>query len=210
MKTKVLSLVVACAVLAVTTAGIAPAADEHTVYVEDRISLQVLSGALFAPTGLGPDTPTFNYIPVNARLGWMLNTPKGNAGFFRGNWEMLAEVTAAWIYDSFGSYYVGVTPLIRYNFVQPDARIVPYVQGGWGIVFTDAHEEDDQRAIGQELEFTPQISVGLRYLLNDKWSFDAEGMWHHISNADLDERNAGINALGGFVGFTYFFDELWQ
>jgi hypothetical protein len=67
-----------------------------------------------------------------------------------------------------------------------------------------------QKLIGQSIEFTPQGSVGLRYLLAGNWSFDAEFMFHHISNAGLAERNIGVNGFGGFIGFTYLFDTPWE
>jgi hypothetical protein len=35
-------------------------------------------------------------------------------------------------------------------------------------------------------------------------------MFHHISNASIANRNDGVNALGGFIGATYYFDKLWQ
>ena len=72
-------------------------------------------------------------------------------------------------------------------------------------------EADDVSNFKREaIEFTPQASLGLHYLINKKWSIDAEAMLHHISNAGLSERNRGINALGGFIGLTYFFDRLWK
>ncbi len=66
-------------------------------------------------------------------------------------------------------------------------------------------EADDVSNFKREaIEFTPQASLGLHYLIDEKWSIDAEAMFHHISNAGLAERNRGINALGGFIG-TYLF-----
>jgi hypothetical protein len=59
--------------------------------------------------------------------------------------------------------------------------------------------------IGQAIEFTPQASLGFRSLIHPNWSIDAEAMFRHISNANLAGRNDGINALGGFIGLTYFF-----
>jgi outer membrane protein W len=100
---------------------------------------------------------------------------------------------------------VGLTALIRYNFVQPSAKLFPYAQGGVGIVYTDAYKDLSQDAIGQSIEFTPQGSVGIRYLIHPNWSVDAEAMYHHISNANLAGRNDGINAFGGFIGLTYYF-----
>jgi hypothetical protein len=44
----------------------------------------------------------------------------------------------------------------------------------------------------------------------EDWSVDVEGMFHHISNASIASRNDGVNALGGFIGATYYFDKLWK
>jgi hypothetical protein len=67
-----------------------------------------------------------------------------------------------------------------------------------------------QDQIGQFVEFTPQGSVGLRYFIDRQWTLDVEAMFHHVSNAGLAQRNAGVNAVGGFLGVTFFFDKLWH
>ena len=123
-------------------------------------------------------------------------------------WTSIIGIILAGI--ALGNYIGGITALLRYNFVQPGWRLVPYVHGGVGIVYTDAYKDKTQRAIGQAIEFTPQCSLGFRYLIKKNWSLDAEAMFHHISNAGLDKRNRSINAIGGFVGVTYFFDEIWK
>jgi len=179
---------------------------EVSPYAKGRLSLQLVSGALFSLTNLPEDSPVFNYAQTNLRLGWMLSDPAPQDGFFRGNWEGLVEVSNSIIFKGFGNYIGGITVLFRYNFVQPDWKVIPYVQGGAGIVYNDAYKDETQQAIGQAIEFTPQVSLGLHYLIADKWSLDAEGMLHHISNAGMSKRNRSINALGGFLGITYFFD----
>jgi hypothetical protein len=181
------------------------------LYTEDRISFQFVTGALFSDTGIGPSIPDFNYQQNNFRIGWMLNTPSDSTpAWLRGNVEAILELSASAVMSGYGSYAVGPTALVRYNFVQPDWKVVPYIQGGAGIVLTDAYEEENQKAIGQFVEFTPQASAGARILVTDNISVDVEAMFHHISNASMASRNHGVNALGGFVGMTYFFDSLWQ
>jgi len=150
------------------------------------------------------------YVQNDLRFGWMLNTPSEKEWILRGNFEALFEATYSRITSGFGNYMYGFTAFIRYNFVQPDAKLLPYFQVGAGVVYTDAYKDLTQKLIGQSIEFTPQGSLGLRYLLAKNWSFDAEAILHHVSNASLDERNIGVNSLGGFVGFTYFFDKPWQ
>lgn len=186
----------------------APAEEE--LFVEDRITTQIVSGVLFSPVGIGPDHESFDYAQTNLRLGWMLNTPSENGGFFRGNFEAIAELSGSAVFEGWGNVLIGPTFLVRYNFVQPGWKIVPYAQVGAGFVYTDAYENGNQTAIGQAIEFTPQASVGLKYLACGNWSIDAEFMYHHISNASMADRNGGINALGGFVGATYYFGKLWK
>ena len=180
-----------------------PANDPFT---KGRISLQVVSGVLFSLTNLPEGSPALNYAQTNLRLGWMLASPGLEQGFFRGAWEGLVEISNSMIFEGPGSYMGGITGLLRYSFVQPGWRLVPYVQGGVGIIYNDVYKDEDQQAIGQAIEFTPQCSLGVHYLFSRNWSVDAEAMFHHISNAGLAERNRSINALGGFIGVTYYFD----
>lgn len=183
---------------------------QSEIYTEDRISFQIVSGLLFSPFALASRTPVLDYAQTNLRIGWILNSPKQSESILRGNVEAIVGLSNSIIYKGFGNYIVGITGLIRYNFVQPHSQLIPYLQGGVGVVYTDAYKDYTQNAIGQSIEFTPQASLGLHYLIDKKWSIDAETMFHHISNAGLSERNRGINSFGGFIGLTYFFDRLWK
>ncbi len=175
------------------------------IYRDGRTSLQCVSGVLFSPWDFVSRTEVMDYAQTNIRIGRMLNSPSNADSFLRGNLEALLELTNSIIYKGAGTYMGGITALIRYNFVQQDAKVIPYLQGGIGIIYTDAYQ-DSESGIGQAFEFTPQVSLGLRCLLDNSWSIDAEAMFHHISNANLANRNRGINAVGGFVGFTYYYD----
>lgn len=145
-----------------------------------------------------------DYWQTNLRFGWMLTDLYDKKSFWRGNFEALFEFTYSYIYKGPGNHIGGITGLVRYNFVQPHLRLVPYFQAGVGVVYTNAYKDLDS-GIGQAIEFTLQSSIGARYFLKKKLSIDAEAMFHHISNAGLADRNKGINAFGGFLGITYFF-----
>ena len=176
------------------------------IYTEGRMSLELVSGALFSLTGLPEGSPALNYAQTNLRLGWMLASPGPGQSVMRGNWEGLVEISNSIIFKGPGNYIGGVTGLLRYNFVQPDWDLVPYIQGGVGLVYNDIYKDDTQQAIGQAIEFTPQCSIGVHYLIDKNWAVAAEGMFHHISNAGMSKRNRSLNSLGGFIGVTYFFD----
>jgi hypothetical protein len=179
-------------------------------YQRDRVSFQVLLGALSA---LSPESDVyddFEYAQMNVRLGWILDEPGPHWFLPNGNLEALFELSNSLIYDGYGSYIGGVTVLLRYNFLEKYATCTPYAQAGAGVVYTDAYQEKDQIAIGQAIEFTPQASFGFRYHIRERWTMDFEFMVHHISNANLAERNRGINAIGGFLGLTYFSNWTWR
>jgi len=186
-------------------------ATSDLLYRKGRISFQFMAGVLYAHRYLlHTHRQDIRYVQTNLRFGWMLNTPSEKEWILRGNFEALFEATYSKITEGFGNYMYGVTALIRYNFVRPDAKAVPYFQVGAGIIHTDAHKEMAQKLIGQAIEFTLQGSIGLRYLLARNWAFDAEFTYHHISNSGLDDRNIGVNSFGGVIGFTYLFDNPWK
>jgi lipid A 3-O-deacylase len=186
------------------------------IFVEDRIMLEFMTGVMFSPSGIGPVVPVYNYQQNNVRLGWVLDSPDGwgpQAGIddpFRGSFQAILETTGSYVWSSFGTYMVGITGLVRYNFVQPNWIVVPYIQGGAGIIYTNARNWSNQDAIGGNWEFTPQFGGGLKFLLDKSWTFNIEGAFQHISNANTSARNEGVNAYGGFVGFTYVFDKIWS
>jgi hypothetical protein len=182
----------------------------------DRVpwSIQALSGYC-AKAPLGPGGVPFgvsstgrnrvNYVPLSLRLGyewpelWFPDT------FVQGTFEALFEYDTLIITRAFGNYFTGPSMLLRYNYIQPQCLLVPYLQGGAGIVFTDAYREPVQRLIGRWQEFLLQLAVGVRFQVTEQWSLDVEAGLQHISNAGLARRNAGINDAGVMVGFTYTF-----
>ena len=111
-------------------------------------------------------------------------------------------------------YKVAIMPLTRKDGLPEKAReIMAQLQ----LEYSVQYDEKDsigkryrrQDAIGGNWEFTPQFSGGLKFLITDNFTFNIEGAFQHISNANTSARNEGVNAYGGFAGFTYYFDDLW-
>lgn len=174
------------------------------LFSPDYSSCQVLLGA-YASSSLGPEIHAFNYLPLSLRYGTMLTAPDDMDGDLRGNWECLAGLNIAPIFSRYGRCAVGPSLYLRRNFVHPDAKLVPYAQVGAGFLLTDAYKEKWQDAIGQSFEFHLHANIGLRYFITEHWSLDIEGGLQHISNCGMANRNAGVNALGAQLGFTYHF-----
>jgi hypothetical protein len=134
----------------------------------------------------------------------MVSNIKGR-GFYRGNFEILLGAFAAGVTDGPGSWLVGGNVLGRYNFVQPKARVVPYLQLNGGALGNDIYRDHAQRLIGGGFEFTAGADVGVRFQIGRHFGLLFEGSYQHISNAGIYSRNRGLNTLGAHAGAFYLF-----
>jgi opacity protein-like surface antigen len=147
---------------------------------------------------------TINYQLDDIRLGWMYDSPR-HTGWLRGNNEFLLEAFGGAVTTGPGGYLIGGSPLWRYNFVQPGARLVPYIELGMGALGNTIYPNQRQRELGQGFEFALQGGIGLKYLINDRWSVSAEVDYRHISDGGMTDRNQGLNSLGGLMLMSYVF-----
>ena len=174
----------------------------ETPFDDGKWELQWTSGAYFSVGS--SDRPTLNYATTALRLGVMLNSPSGD-GCFRGNCELLLQAFGGVVFDGPGDGLGGAALLLRYNFVQPDSKWAPYVQLGAGTVYNDIYKDHSQRLIGQEWEWDLEAAVGVRYFFSDRCSAHLEGGFRHVSNADANERNIGLNSVGATIGLSLHF-----
>ena len=130
----------------------------------------------------------------------MLGGVKGT-GWWRGNFEVVGEGFGSGIYEGPGSYIAGATVWLRYNFVRPTCRLVPYVQAGAGLTSTDI----DRGLVGEPFNFNLELGVGVRYFLSERWALALEYRYQHISNANIGAENVGINAQGPILGVSFLF-----
>jgi lipid A 3-O-deacylase len=155
---------------------------------------------LFSPFAASRNRPTYDYAMAVGQLGYMLTGIHG-AGPLRGNVELVGELFAGGVFVGHGNYVGGITLWGRYNFVQPDWKIVPYLQLGAGCGATDI----DQRVIGQVFQFNLNAAVGMRYFIKHNVALTAEYRFQHLSNANTGIKNLGINAQGAMLGASWFF-----
>ncbi len=175
------------------------------VILKDKFSIQTIAGVLYSPV-YKKSRPDLTYAMTDLRFIWGLDpdltTRKLN---WEGNFEFIFELTHSFVFEGAGSVISGVTCLLRYNLPCHTNRLFPYIQAGAGLVYTNSYKDLSQSLIGQALEFNPQFSVGVHYLLKKNWSLDGETMFHHISNAGMNDRNTGVNAIGALLGVTCYF-----
>ncbi|MEO8045507.1 MAG: acyloxyacyl hydrolase [Spartobacteria bacterium] len=194
---------------AVCSAGEEPSPLLTTREAESNFSrgakeFQNVTGAYFFFTTTENNRPSVDFAVNSTRLGLMLNDP-WQAGPLSGNFELLGEVFGAGIFEGPGNVMAGTTLIFRYNFVQPRARLIPYLQIGAGGVYTDIGERESRGLISLPVEFNLQGVGGTRLMLSDRWSLVIEGGYRHISNAEIKKPNYGIDSIGGNLGFGFFF-----
>jgi lipid A 3-O-deacylase len=119
--------------------------------------------------------------------------------------ELMLQLVGGSVFQGPGNYLGGAAAVLRYNFVQPEAKWVPYMQLGAGALYNDIYKDREQRLIGKNWELDLEATLGIRYFFNDRWSANLEGGYRHISNANSNDRNVGLNSLGGGVGLGYHF-----
>jgi opacity protein-like surface antigen len=177
-----------------------PAFSPEERFQTGRFEAAFNNGVLFSPFAPANNRPTINYTITELQIGYMLSGVKG-PGLLRGNFETALEGFGSAIFDGPGSFIAGVTLWGRYNFVQPGARLIPYIQGGLGLTSTDI----DREIVGQPFNFNLNAGGGLRYFITSHWSLSLEYRYQHISNANTGSHNIGINSHGPILGLSYFF-----
>ncbi len=165
---------------------------------------QNVTGAFFFFDTTQNNRPSIDYALDSLRLGIMLNNP-WSAGVLSGNFELLGEIFAGPVVEGPGNVLAGASLVFRYNFVQPQSKLIPYAQIAGGGVYTDIPEKESRGLISLPVEFNLQAGIGTRLMLNERWSLVVEGAYRHISNAEIKKPNFGIDSVGGNLGFGFSF-----
>jgi len=93
---------------------------------------------------------------------------------------------------------VGMMALYYLEFISSD-RLVPYLEGGIGVVYTDFQVEGQ----GSRFNFNPQIGIGVEFERDSGPPVFGVVRLSHISNAGLADENRGVNSVILMIG-RYF------
>ena len=139
---------------------------------------------------------------LTARVRWGNYLDRG--GFFRGYNQVYLSFLAEPIIQGIENHYFGMNLGLRYNFVRPGSRIVPYFSGGLGLGLIDSQPE---RFGGQGQDFTFNVlsAAGLSYQFSDRFSGQLGVLYQHFSNAGQTDPNPSLNLFGPQIGFTFSF-----
>lgn len=139
---------------------------------------------------------------VTARMRWggIENTDSWLHGYQQVYFSLMAEP----IFRGIESYYFGFDFGLRYNFVRPGSRFVPYVSGGVGAGLIDSHANIGGTQ-GQDFTFNILGAVGVSYRWNDRWKIDAGILYQHLSNGGQTDPNPSLNLIGPQLAATFSF-----
>ena len=124
--------------------------------------------------------------------------------WLRGYNQFYISAIAEPIFRGIENHYFGLNFGMRYNFVRPRSRLVPYISGGLGLGWIDSHPEIPGGQ-GQDFTFNILTAAGISYKMNDHWKLNAGILYEHLSNGGQTDPNPSLNLLGPQVGATYSF-----
>ena len=135
------------------------------------------------------------------QIGQVLTDEIGSGGWYGGNVELLIEPMAAYYWEPFDASAFGATLVLKYNFLD-FGRWMPFWEGGAGGLWTDLAPDIEEQST--KWNFILQTGAGVSYFVNPNMALTTEARFHHISNANLGNRNTGINAWQINVGVSFF------
>ena len=137
---------------------------------------------------------------VLPRIGMVLTDPLGS-GWYQGNVELLVEPVYTRFTKPFAADGAGASFVMKYNFLS-FGRWMPFWDAGAGIFWTNLAPRIPEQST--QFEFGLETGPGVHYFVTDRTTWTMGVRLHHISNANLGERNTGINGVLPYIGVSFF------
>jgi len=138
---------------------------------------------------------------LTARIRWgVVRSDTWLRGYNQFYFSDIAEP----IFRGIENHYFGFNLGMRYNFVRPGSRLVPYFSGGVGAGWIDSHPEVPGGQ-GQDFTFNILSAAGVSYIVNDHWKINVGALYQHFSNGGQTDPNPSLNLFGPQVGATCSF-----
>jgi opacity protein-like surface antigen len=174
---------------------------------ESDWTLELGSGGLWSNVR-NDDDKAYTIIPINLTASLRLDDVSLDhelGGIVRGYSEFFFRADYDQIVHGPETHYEGVIVGPRYNFVQPNWKVIPYIEGGVGIVFADSNPKAG--GLGEDFNFTFIVGAGAKYNITDKFFVRLGAEYQHISNAGLSDPipNNAIDAVGPKLSLGYSF-----
>ncbi len=114
--------------------------------------------------------------------------------------EFVVEPIVSYITNTMNTVEAGVNPLffsLRYDRGQ---QLVPFLEGGEGVLYTGLRGE----RLGGHFEFSSQGGGGLHWFLDRTTALTISYRIRHISNAGITRVNDGLNTHFFTIGLSFF------
>jgi hypothetical protein len=143
-------------------------------------------------------------LPEIVRFGHMVNDPCQDR-LLKGVFSVIAELDYLPITSGAGTYMIGGSGMIRYHRAR-NHRIVPYVQVGFGGLYTDSAGLPGSPT-SSNFNFMTQVAAGSHVFIgcSGKWAIMNESSYTWIGSWGIGGPGNGYHVLGGLVGITRFF-----
>ena len=135
------------------------------------------------------------------RVG-VVATPEVGSGFYAGNLELLLEPLYAHYFEPFTATAAGGSVLFKYNFLG-FGRWMPFWDLGLGMLWTNLAPRIPEQST--QFNFVLESGPGVQYFATERIGLTLGVRFHHISNAQLGDRNKGLNSTLGYAGVSLFF-----
>ena len=180
-------------------AWLSPAlAEEPTSVLSGRQTVGVVVGGMLPVRVMDGQSSKLNGIAVHPSWQIALTDPIGD-GWWCGSIALGVEAAFLGIAEPTSAYGVGVTPKVVYTLTS-FGRLKPYVEGGGGPLWTNFDGRIPEQ--GSDFNFLAWGGAGANYDLTARWALNAGLRFSHISNADTDSPNTGLNYLLPFIGIS--------
>ena len=180
---------IVCLLLMIYCPQSAMADDDDPKAVPDRYGLQVILGNTYDPdTGIGfallSGFVLFDYDKIwphaaPEALRFKVEASAGTTWTKRKEFMASAGIFALYYLDGLAGH-----------------RHRPYVEAGVSGIYTDWRVDGQ----GSNFNFNPQAGIGTEFSLGSGPPFLAALRLHHISNAELDSDNRGVNSVVFVIG----------
>jgi opacity protein-like surface antigen len=200
---KILRVAIALAVFLMTSrvfAGTEITNESGSALHAPRFEVAVESGYLFGFIN-SPHSYELGAEFLTARVRWGVVQ---SDSWLRGYNQFYISAVTEPIFRGIENHYFGFNFGMRYNFVRPASRLVPYISGGLGLGWIDSHP-NIPGAQGQDFTFNILTAAGISYRMNDHWKLNAGILYQHLSNAEQTDPNPSLNLLGPQIGLNYSF-----
>ena len=167
-----------------------------------RESTQTVGFGLGTNIGYAYDWDNESHQLVMAAIsyGRMLGSVVGKEHWYKGNWELRGELFAGGQYLPEAAWFVGFTPVVRYNFAT-GTHLVPFIEAGMGVTATSIGGPD----LGGTFQFNERVGFGSHYFFRENAAWTGEVFYVHWSNGGIRVPNAGLNGVTVLLGMTVFF-----